>query len=83
MTDHARKPLPTPFEAPSLRCQAGIHHACQRCGCRCHDRQPELPLPPAHRDHGPDLPCDHHGGYRAAAGVAWCRRCGIDLEVAR
>jgi len=59
-------------DGQTLRCAAGIHHACSTCSCRCHDRQPELPLP-----------CDHHGGYRAAAGVAWCRRCGIDLEVSR
>ena len=57
----------------SLRCAFGRHEVCtSTCVCACHDRQPELPIP-----------CDHHGGYRAAAGVAWCRRCGIDLEVSR
>jgi|GEM_PF-6434592 len=56
----------------TLRCAAGVHHACRACSCACHDPQPELPIP-----------CDHHGGYRAAAGVAWCTRCGIDLEVSR
>ena len=53
----------------TLRCAAGVHHACPRCSCRCHDAQPELPLP-----------CGHDGGYRSAAGVAWCTGCGIDLE---
>jgi hypothetical protein len=52
----------------TLRCAVELHHACPRCACSCHDPQPSLL-------------CDHV--YRSASGVAWCARCGIDLEVAR
>ena len=32
-----------PPDDVTLRCGAGVHHACPSCACLCHDRQPELP----------------------------------------